>query len=149
MQITDYIAPVLTQPSFIFIYLRNLPDLFPCQRYPGSVVLFPPDDRDVPYLSNNASHPSLASQTLCVLSPSQAPVCPACSCMKLCYSFHLLHDSLFYFICHDLLCSFSPCSTGTAFPLCFPHKIFLFLTNTLPVLFLSCSSVEKIKLTAY
>lgn len=138
MQITDYISPVLTQPSFIFIYLRNLPDLFPCQRYPCSVVHFPPDDRHVPYLSNSASHPSVASQNLFVfLVPLRATVCPACSYLKLCYSFHLLHDSLFYFSCHDLHCSFSPCSTGTAFPLCFPHKIFLFLTicNILPVLF--------------
>lgn len=138
MQSTDYTSPVLTQPSFIFVYLRNLPDLFPCQRYSGSMVPFPPGDRDVPYLSKSASHPSVASQTLFVfLVPLRATVCPACSCMKLCYSFHLLHGSLFYFSCHDLHCSFSLCSAGIACLLFFPHKSFLFLTicNTLPVLF--------------
>lgn len=143
MQSTDYISPVLTWPNFIFIYLRNLPDLFACQRELGSVVPFPPDDKDVPYLSNSASHPFVASHTLFVFLVSpRATVYPACSCMKLCYSFHLLHDSLFYFSCHDL--HFSPCSIGTAFSLCFLHKIFLFLTIcNIACAFLSFSSVEE------
>lgn len=124
---------------------------FPMPEIPRLCGTFPPNGRGVPYLSNSASHPSLASQTLFVFLVSLR----ATALHALVWSFAIcfIFCTTLYFTSPVMTFTalFLPAPQALHFPCAFPIRFFSvsYHLQHSACTFLSFSSAEKVKLTAY